>query len=351
MNATTSSQVRVPCAESTGPVLSVVLPIFNEESVVPELFRRVKQVLAQLDCSYEIICVDDGSKDQSFALLYALALRDPSLKVVRFSRNFGHQVALSAGLAHSSGQAVIVMDADLQDPPELIGRFIEQWQQGYEVVSAVRKQRKEGVIKRAAYAVFYRSLRMMTDLEMPLDAGDFCLLDRRVVDALTALPEHNRFLRGLRSWVGFQQTVISYERAARYSGKSKYTLRKLFRLALSGYVGFSALPLRIAAWLGVCSAGAGFVLTLWVMSCKIMQVPSPQGWTSTIAVVLFIGGIQLLVLGTIGEYLSRVYDEVRQRPLYIVRDRVGFSASRASADEEDFSPPYRVANTQAALSL
>jgi polyisoprenyl-phosphate glycosyltransferase len=331
-------------------MISVVLPVFNEESVISELFRRVKQVLEQLDYSYEIICVDDGSSDQSFALLSALAMRDPCIKIVRFSRNFGHQLALSAGLAHSSGQAVIIMDADLQDPPELMSRFIEQWQQGYEVVYAVRQKRQEGFFKRTAYALFYRSLQMMTDLKMPLDAGDFCLLDRRVVDVLTALPEHNRFLRGLRSWVGFQQTAVTYERAARHSGNTKYTLRKLFRLALSGYVGFSAMPLRMAAWLGLCSAGAGFLLTLWAIGCKILQVPSPWGWASTIAVVLFIGGIQLLVLGAIGEYLSRVYDEVRQRPLYIVRERIGFSSSPVAADA-DSSSAYHAANTQAALSV
>jgi dolichol-phosphate mannosyltransferase len=245
---------------------------------------------------------------------------------VNLSRNFGHQVAISAGLDHSRGQIVAIMDADLQDPPEVLLRFIEKWRQGYAVVYAVRKQRKEGFLKRSAYALFYRTFHSIAEIEVPLDAGDFCLLDRCVVDVLVALPEHHRFLRGLRSWVGFKQIGIEYDRDERYGGKSKYSLWKLVQLALSGYVGFSSLPLRAATWCGFFSAGVGFMLILWALATKLLEVSSPHGWTSTIAAILFVGGVQLLMLGIIGEYLGRVYDEVRQRPLYIVQSRLGFAA-------------------------
>jgi len=308
-------------------MISVILPVYNERENLDVLVTRLVLVLEKtVGGSFEVLFIDDGSRDGSAEILDSFHNRNPRLKVIHFSRNFGHQAALQAGLDEAKGEAVILMDADLQDPPEVVTSFIERWRQGYDVVYAVRTNRKERLLKRAAYAVFYRTMRAITEIDMPLDAGDFCLLDRRVVDTLVSLPERNRFLRGLRSWVGFKQVGIAYERGARHAGLPKYTLPRLMQLALSGYIGFSAMPLRIAAWLGFLSAGAGLALTVWALVTKLMDIPSPRGWASTLAVILFVGGIQLLILGIIGEYLGRVYDEVRERPLYIVRSRVGLGA-------------------------
>jgi dolichol-phosphate mannosyltransferase len=216
------------------------------------------------------------------------------------------------------------MDADLQDPPELLAEFMEKWRQGHDVVYAIRKKRKENFLKRAAYACFYRSVRLIAEIELPLDAGDFCLMDRRVVDTLISLRERNRFLRGLRSWVGFRQVAVEYERSSRHAGAPKYTLRKLFGLALSGYIGFSSVPLRLATWFGFLSAGVGFLTAFWVLVTKLLDIPTPRGWASTLSVTLFIGGVQMVLMGVIGEYLGRVYDEVRRRPLYIIGYKVGW---------------------------
>jgi len=316
------------------PTISIVLPVYNErenlEALVSRLIPALRKAAGE---DFEVLFVDDGSSDGSADILDAFHARDRRLKAVHFSRNFGHQAALQAGLDEATGEAVILMDADLQDPPEVLGRFIEHWRQGYEVVYAVRKRRKEGLVKRAAYAAFYRTMRAIAEIDVPLEAGDFCLLDRRVVDALVGLPERNRFLRGLRSWVGFKQIGIEYERDARHAGEPKYTLRKLVRLALSGYIGFSAMPLRAATWLGFVSASAGFVIALWAVITKLVDIPSPRGWASTLALFLFVSGVQLFMLGVVGEYLSRVYDEVRNRPLYIVRSRTGI-AGEVPVEEE-----------------
>lgn len=320
------------------PEVSVVFPVYNEHENLDVLFERVHPVLQEAaNGSFEVIFVDDGSVDGSEELLDALSERDRRYKVIHFSRNFGHQAALQAGLEATEGKAVVLMDADLQDPPELISRFIAKWREGYKVVYAVRKKRKEAAWKRLAYYVFYRSMRFIAEIDAPLDAGDFCLMDRRVVDTLVRLPERNRFLRGLRSWVGFKQIGIEYERDARNAGEPKYSLKKLIGLALSGYVGFSSFPLRIAAWLGLSSSLAGFAVTIWVIFSRIFLPHVPQGWASTIAVILFVGGVQLVMLGVIGEYLGRVYDEVRQRPLYVISSRVGFVNSEMSVETVEFA--------------
>ena len=312
------------------PTITVVLPVYNERETLETLEARLVPVLeGVVGGSFEVVFVDDGSRDGSGELLDSFYARDPRLKTIHFSRNFGHQAALQAGLDAARGEAVIMMDADLQDPPEVLAQFVARWREGYDVVYAVRRKRKEGPLKRAAYAAFYRSMKAISEIEVPLDAGDFCLLDRRVVETLVSLRERNRFLRGLRSWVGFKQIGVEYERDARHAGEPKYTLRKLVGLALSGYIGFSAMPLRAAAWLGVAAAGAGFLLVLWALVSKLAGLYTPRGWASTLAVILFIGGVQLLVLGVIGEYLSRVYDEVRRRPLYVVRSRVGVAEPEA----------------------
>jgi dolichol-phosphate mannosyltransferase len=324
------------------PIISVVLPVFNERETLSALVARLKPVLeASADGSFEVVFVNDGSSDGSDQIIDGFHEGDPRFKAIHFSRNFGHQAALQAGLDAASGAAVVLMDADLQDPPELLKQFIDNWQRGFEVVYAVRKRRKEVILKRAAYGLFYRTMKAVAEIDVPLDAGDFCLLDRRVVDTLIALRERNRFLRGLRSWVGFKQIGVVYEREARYAGEPKYTLRKLIRLALSGYIGFSAMPLRMAAWLGVAAAGAGFLVALWTLVTKFAGIYSPRGWASTIAIILFIGGVQLLMLGILGEYLSRVYDEVRQRPLYIVRGRVGLDEAEIQMPNEQGSTASR----------
>lgn len=318
--------------------VSVVLPVYNESENLDALVSRVHPVLnSATNGSFEVVFVDDGSRDGSGKLLDLLSDRDGRYKVIHFSRNFGHQAALQAGLDAARGSAVVLMDSDLQDPPELISRFIEEWREGYEVVYAIRKKRKESVWKRAAYNIFYRTMRFIAEVDAPLNAGDFCLMDRRVVDTLVALRERNRFLRGLRSWVGFRQIGVEYERDSRNAGEPKYTFRKLVGLALSGYIGFSSLPLRLAAWVGVWSATAGFLLTIWVIVSKLTVPHAPQGWASTIAVILFVGGVQMMMLGVIGEYLGRVYDEVRRRPLYVVSSSTGFSGSSSEVEAGKFA--------------
>jgi glycosyltransferase involved in cell wall biosynthesis len=308
------------------PRLSAIIPVYNERENLDALTSRLHPVLENSSAgSFEVLFVDDGSGDGSSELLDELSRRDRHYKVIHFARNFGHQSALQAGLDAARGDAVVLLDADLQDPPELISRFVEKWGEGYEVVYAIRRKRKESLWKRAAYNTFYRTMKIIAEIDTPLDAGDFCLMDRRVVATLVALRERNRFLRGLRSWVGFRQTGVEYERESRHAGEPKYTVRKLIGLALSGYIGFSAMPLRLAAWLGFLSAAAGFFVSVWAVVERLTARTVPQGWTSIIAIILLVSGVQLIMLGVIGEYIGRVYDEVRQRPLYIVGSRVGFA--------------------------
>lgn len=314
------------------PLLSVVLPCLNERENLKPLVARLVPVLEKC-CGerYEVLFVDDGSTDDSVEVIERLRADHPALGCLVLSRNFGHQAALTAGLEAARGEAVVLMDCDLQDPPEVLEGFVAKWREGHEVVYAIRQKRKEGLLLRAAYGLFYRSMRALAEIDVPLDAGDFCLLDRKVVDALNDLRERHRFLRGLRAWVGFRQVGVAYERHARHAGPPKYTLRKLVRLAVAGWVGFSTVPLKIATWLGFGASLAGFGLAAWALATKWLDPkPPPMGWTSTIAVVLFMGGVQLVVIGVAGEYLGRVYDEVRGRPVYLLRARLGPGAEHES---------------------
>lgn len=329
---------------STGdgaPALTVVLPVYNERENLDALVARLLPVATgAVGDAVEIIFVDDGSSDGSGQMLDALHARDPRLKAIHFSRNFGHQAALQAGLDAASGAAVVLMDADLQDPPEVVAALVGKWREGFDVVYAVRTRRKESIAMRVAYNLFYRTLHALAEIEIPLDAGDFCLMDRKVVDTIVALPERNRFLRGLRSWVGFTHVALPYERDARHAGAPKYTFTKLVKLALSGYVGFSKTPLTLATWLGFLAALGGFALAAWSFGHKVfpMVTPPPKGWTSLMATVMFMGGVQLFMLGVLGEYLGRIYDEVRQRPLYVVGRRVGFGEAPPAAEPPSSVP-------------
>jgi dolichol-phosphate mannosyltransferase len=302
----------------TIPELSVVVPLYNEEENIPELYRRLSSALGKLGVDYQLVFVNDGSRDRTPTLLAELHAADRRVAVVHLSRNFGHQAAVSAGLAHAQGQAVVVMDGDLQDPPEVLGAFLDKWREGFDVVYAVRQNRKEGILKRAGYWLFYRLLRAISDLDIPLDSGDFCLMDHKVVEVLNHLPERMRFVRGLRTFVGFRQSGLCYDRAARNAGRPKYSFRALLQLAADGLFSFSSYPLRLATYCGCASIALSIALAIWALADALVSHTAPRGWASTLIVVLFMGAIQLLSLGVIGEYLRRIFIEAKQRPPFIV---------------------------------
>jgi polyisoprenyl-phosphate glycosyltransferase len=302
---------------------SVIIPIYNEEKTLPELHRRLSAALRPLDGSVEIILVDDGSRDASFELMKSTRLNDPRVKILRLSRNFGHQVAISAGIDIARGDAVILMDGDLQDPPELLANMIERWKEGYQVVYTVKRSRRENPLKRFAFRSFYRVIRSVSTIEIPMEAGNFSLLDRRVVEILRTMPERNRYISGLRAWTGFRQIGIPYDREARFSGRPQMSYRRLLELALDGIFSFSKAPLRVAVYIGIFSALIAFLGGLWVLSQKLFTDRAILGWASTIVSISFLGGLILMTLGIIGEYIGRIYDEVKQRPLYVVQETVG----------------------------
>lgn len=310
--------------------LSLAVPLYNEESVLPEFLRRSRAVInAIAGGPHEMVLVDDGSADRTLAILEAAAAEDPRVVLVALSRNFGHQAALTAALDHCSGDAVVVMDADLQDTPEVIPLFVEKFQQGYDVVYATRARRKEAWWLKLSYFLFYRLLAMLSELNLPLDAGDFALLSRRVVEQLRRLPEHHRYLRGLRTWVGFRQIGIPVDRAERHSGRSKYSLRKLLELASDGIFAFSIVPLRAATLLGALAAFLSIGFALYSIYAKFFLHRSPQGFTALVLLITFLSGILLFFLGIIGEYVGRLYEEVKARPLYIINKTVGWPPPRA----------------------
>ena len=299
------------------PEVSVLLPVFNEEENIAELYQRLVAVL-EGSGDYELLFVNDGSRDRSAEIIRDLQSANPRVTLINLSRNFGHQAAITAGLDCSAGKAVIILDSDLQDPPEIINDMLRKWRAGAKVVYAVRSTRQENAFKRAAYYAFYRTLRLLSHVTIPLDSGDCCLLDRAVVDRLNSLPERNRFLRGLRSWVGFEQVALPYERQKRYAGKPKYKFRHLVKLGLDGIFSFSVVPLRLATYLGlaVCLFGTAFLI--FAVVSYFLNTGVPVGWTSIIALILVVGGTQLFICGILGEYLARIYDETKQRPLYVI---------------------------------
>jgi dolichol-phosphate mannosyltransferase len=325
----------MPRAAGTTPEVSVVVPLYNEQENLPELHRRLTASLTELGVTYQLLFVNDGSRDRTAALLDDLAQADGRLTVIHLSRNFGHQAAITAGIDHAAGRAVMLMDGDLQDPPEVLGQFLAAWRQGGDVVYAIRTKRKEGLLMRAAYALFYRLLRGISDLDIPLDSGDFCLMDQKVVTALRRLPERQRFVRGLRTFVGFRQVGVAYERAARHAGQPKYTLRRLVRLAIDGLVGFSGFPLTLVTYCGLFSFGLALILTVWVLVDAWYRHTAPQGWASTLVIMLFLGAVQLLSLGIVAEYIRRIFLEAMQRPTYIVARIETAEAAPSGEKQED----------------
>jgi dolichol-phosphate mannosyltransferase len=302
---------------------SIIIPIYNEEKTLRELHQRLVTAAATFAAPFEVIFIDDGSKDGSLSLLKEIHTGDRRFKIIRLSRNFGHQVAISAGLDLAEGEAIILMDGDLQDPPELIPHMLARWKEGYEVVYTVKKSRKEGRLKRLAFTAFYRILHALSTIRIPMDAGNFSLLDRRVVDVLRHMPERNRYISGMRAWAGFRQTGIEYDRDARFAGTPHMSMGRLVQLAVDGIFSFSNVPLRLAIFVGFFVAFLSFIGAVFVLYAKLFTDKAILGWTSTIISILFVGGMILLTLGVIGEYISRIYEEVKNRPLYVIRDKWG----------------------------
>ena len=324
---------------SAGFRLSVAVPVYNEEESLPLLLARLGAVLDALPGGpHEMVFVNDGSRDATLQLLRAAAAADPRVRAVSLSRNFGHQQAITAALDHATGDAVLVMDADLQDTPESIPQFVGLFLQGYDVVYAQRVARKEAAWKRAAYYGFYRLAARLSTVPLPLDAGDFGLMSRRVVDLLRAMPERHRYLRGMRAWAGFRQIGVPVERAERGAGESKYSLRRLMGLAFDGIFAFSVIPLRAAAAAGVLAMLLSALFALYSLVAKLFLGQSPQGFTALILVITFLSGVQLLFLGVIGEYLGRVYEEVKQRPTYVVGEVLGGADRTQSTVPADPAP-------------
>ena len=318
--------------------LSIAIPLHNEESVLPELLRRTRIVLDQIPGGpHEIVFIDDGSSDRTFEILEEAVENDPRIQVISLSRNFGHQAAITAAMDHVTGEAAVIMDGDLQDVPEVIPQFVEKYQQGYDVVYAQRVRRKEIWPLRICYFVFYRMMTKLSDIRLPLDSGDFGLMSRRVVDQVRRMPEHHRYLRGLRSWVGFRQTGLTVERAERHSGKSKYGLMQLIKLATDGIFAFSIVPIRMAALFGGFVVFLSGLYVLYALYAKLFLKESPQGFTALLVAITFLSGIVLFFLGVIGEYVGRIYEETKARPPYVIGRIIGHLAT----ESERFSSQNR----------
>ena len=311
------------------PIYSLIVPLYNEQDTLPELVRRLTDVMNSLDAPTELVLINDGSKDQSLMLLRSFHEQDNRICYINLARNFGHQIAVTAGLNFVRGDMAVILDADLQDPPELIPELIKQWRSGFQVVYAQRTKRiEESWGKRFLAYWFYRILRKLADVDIPTDTGDFCLIDRSVIDILNSMPERTRYLRGLRSWVGFNQTAVPFNRDSRFAGEVKYTFRKSFKLAMNGIVSFSQVPLRLSTYVGLFAALVSLFMALLILYWRIFVPNSPlTGFTMILVAVFFLGAVQLVCIGILGEYIGRIYEEVKGRPLYTISEIVGFNNS------------------------
>lgn len=318
-------------------LLSVIVPCYNEQDVLRATHERLTSVLAGMSwLDYELIFINDGSHDDTQLILAQLQLVDPHVRVLLLSRNFGHQIAVTAGLEEATGDAVVIIDADLQDPPEVIPQMVQLWRDGNDVVYGMRTDRQgESKFKLWTAKVFYRLINRLSETKMPFDAGDFRLLDRRVVEVINAMPERARFLRGMVSWTGFRQISLPYERAARHAGTSKYPLTKMISFAMDGIISFSLVPLKLAIWTGFLAIWIAVAGIIVAIIDRLMDKNLTRGWASLFVAVLFMGGVQLVSLGILGEYLGRIYTEVKRRPLYVVQERLGFTATKAVSDRNE----------------
>lgn len=299
---------------------SIVVPVFNEEKVLPETYRRLHEVMEGLNEPYEIIFVNDGSSDRTMFILDTICEQDRHIRIIDFAKNFGHQTAITAGMDYADGDAVVVIDADLQDPPELIPQMIDRWREGYDVVYGKRKERKgETLFKRFSAALFYRLMRKMTDVDIPVDTGDFRLIDRRVCDALKSIKERNRYIRGIISWLGFRQIGVEFSREERFAGETKYPMKKMLKFAFDAITSFSFKPLKLSSYLGMSLSFFSFIYLMVVVYQKFFTDRTVAGWASSMVISLFFNGIVLMMLGIAGEYIGRIYDETKGRPLYVVR--------------------------------
>ncbi|WP_024831690.1 glycosyltransferase family 2 protein [Ruminiclostridium josui] len=306
-------------------LLSIVVPVYNEQEVIDETFKRLSQVFENYFMDVEYIFINDGSKDNTYFKLREIALKNSCVRVINFARNFGHQIAITAGMDYAKGDAIVIIDADLQDPPEVILKMVEQWNQGYDVVYGKRLQREgETFFKKFTAKMFYRFLDSMTDVKLPVDVGDFRLIDRKVCDAMKCLPERSRYVRGLVSWVGFKQTSVEYRREKRFAGETKYPLKKMLKLAGDGIFSFSYKPLKLATFAGMIVSIISFIYLIVVLIQRFVKNDIASGWASSMAVSLFFNGVMLIVIGIMGEYVGRIYEEVKARPLYIVGELLGF---------------------------
>jgi len=301
---------------------TIIVPVYNEEAVIQESYRRLTRVMESTGEPYELLFINDGSEDRTAELIEGFAEKDECVELLDFSRNFGHQIAITAGMDYARGDAIVIIDADLQDPPELIPKMIEKWQEGYEVVYAKRSQRKgETLFKKWTAALFYRLIGAMAEVKIPLDTGDFRLMDRKVCDAMQSIREKNRFVRGLVSWVGFRQTAIEYVREERYAGETKYSLKKMLRFSMDGITSFSYKPLKMATYLGFLVSSVSFVYLIVSLGQKIFTASTVAGWSALIACLMLLNGVILIFIGILGEYIGRIYDETKNRPLYVLRNK------------------------------
>lgn len=307
-------------------MISVVVPLYNEEEVIHESYRRLTEVMQKTGEAYELIFINDGSRDKTPEIVAELSKTDFNVKLICFSRNFGHQIAITAGMDYAKGDAVVIIDADLQDPPEIIPQMIEKWKEGYHVVYGKRlKRRGETAFKKLTAKLFYRFLKSMTQVDIPTDTGDFRLIDRKVCDSMKKLNERNRYVRGLVSWVGFKQFALEYERDERFAGETKYPFKKMLKLAMDGITSFSYKPLKLATFVGFCLSGFSFLYLIFILLQKLIGIPTAWGWASILAVQLFFNGVVLIILGILGAYVGRIYEECKERPLYIVQEEIGFN--------------------------